>query len=49
MLANRNIYEIINLSQSSQLVQLNLSAAYEETVENVEKVINVIESKLKHE
>lgn len=40
MLANRNIYEIINLSQSSQLVQLNLSAAYEETVENVEKVIN---------
>lgn len=39
MLANRNIYEIINLSQSSQLVQLNLSVAYEEKIENVEKVI----------
>ena len=39
IVANRNIYEIVNLSQSTQLVQLELCVAYEENVDKVEKVI----------
>lgn len=39
IVANRNIYEIANLSQSSQKVTINISVAYEEKVEHVEKVI----------
>ena len=39
IVANRNIYEIINLSQSTQLVQLELCVAYEEKIDKVEKII----------
>jgi small conductance mechanosensitive channel len=39
IVANRNIYEIGNLSQSSQKVMININVAYEEKIENVEKVI----------
>ncbi len=39
IVANRNIFEIANLSQSSQKVMINISVAYEEKIENVEKVI----------
>jgi len=37
--ANRNINQIINLSQSTQKVMINISVAYEEKIEKVEKVI----------
>ena len=39
MVNNRNIYEIINISQQNQNVQLELNIAYEEDVEHVERVI----------
>ena len=39
MINNRNIYEIINISQQNQNVQLELNIAYEEDVDKVEKVI----------
>lgn len=39
MVNNRNIYEIINISQQNQNVQLEINIAYEEDVEEVEKVI----------
>ena len=40
MVNNRNIYEIVNVSQQNQNVQLELNIAYEEDVDKVEKVIN---------
>ncbi len=39
MINNRNIYEIVNISQRNQNVQLVLNIAYEENVDKVEKVI----------
>jgi len=40
IVANRNIYEIVNLSKMSQQVMISISAAYEEPIEKVEKVIS---------
>ena len=40
MINNRNIYEIVNVSQQNQNVQLEINIAYEEDVDKVEKVIN---------
>ena len=39
MINNRNIYEIVNISQQNQNVQLELHIAYEEDIEDVENVI----------
>lgn len=39
IIANRNINEISNLSQSSQKVTININVAYEAKIETVEKVI----------
>lgn len=40
IVANRNILEIVNLSQKEQAVVINIPAAYEHSVEQVEKIIN---------
>ena len=45
-IANRNISEIVNLSQSKAAVLIHIPAAYEETTENVEKSIKTILKKL---
>ena len=39
MISNRNIYEIVNISQNNQNVQIEFSIAYEEDVDRVESVI----------
>ncbi len=39
MISNRNIYEIVNVSQNNQNVQVEFSIAYEEDVDKVEEVI----------
>lgn len=39
MISNRNIYEIVNISQKNQNVQIEFGIAYEEDVDKVEKVI----------
>ncbi len=39
MINNRNIYEIVNISQQNQNVQLELNIAYEENIDRVESVI----------
>lgn len=39
MISNRNIYEIVNISQNNQNVQIEFGIAYEESVDKVEKVI----------
>jgi len=39
MINNRNIYEIVNISQQNQNVQLELNIAYEEDINHIEKVI----------
>lgn len=40
MISNRNIYEIVNISQNNQNVQIEFGIAYEEDVDKVEKIIN---------
>ena len=39
-IANRNVVEIINLSQKEAHVMISIPVAYEENIEDVEKVIN---------
>ncbi len=46
IIANRNIIEIINISQKSADVIIDIPIAYEEKVEKVEKVINELISEM---
>jgi len=39
MISNRNIYEIVNISQKNQNVQIEFGIAYEEDIDKVEQVI----------
>lgn len=45
-ISNRNISEIINLSQEKAAVIINIPVAYEEDADNVEKAINIILKKI---
>ena len=46
VVANRNINEIVNLSQNNNSVWIDIPVAYEEKTKNVEKAISVIIKKL---
>ena len=45
-ISNRNISEIINLSQQKAAIVIDIPIAYEEDPDNVEKVINIILNKI---
>lgn len=47
VVANRQISEIINLSQKDQAIFIKIPTAYEETEENVAKVLNKVCKKIK--
>ena len=47
VIANRQISEIINLSQKDQSIFIKIPTAYEETEENVAKVLNKVCKKIK--